>query len=190
MALAQINLRIEQGLLAQMKAEAKLRGLSLNSLAASAFERLLAGEKAAEASSNKLDGLEDVLRRLEQLEQKVAKQSQQAHHLPHGPAPAVAPAKPAADPPSKPKQIAQLGEDKPMETLPNRRLTLDEAKGLLTNREICKTLGLSSESSLTNWIARNGHDKAVGLVFKREFRLLGKGLLPGGTGEVWLWRQV
>lgn len=181
MALQQINLRIEEGLLAQMKAEAKLRGLSLNSLAASAFERLLAGEKAAEASSNKLDGLADVLRRLELLEQKVA--TQQAHHLPHAPAP-------AANPSPEPEQMAQLGDSKPVETLPNRRLTLDEAQGLLTNREICKALGLSSESSLTNWIARNGHDKAVGLVFKREFRLLGKGLLPGGTGEVWLWRKV
>ena len=100
MALQQINLRIEQELLKQMRAEAKQRGLSLNLLAASAFEQFLAGGGAAEQSAPKQDGLADVIRRLEVLEQKLAKQEQQAHHLPHGPAPtAVKPpaeAKPAA----------------------------------------------------------------------------------------------
>jgi hypothetical protein len=170
MALQQINLRIEEGLLAQMKAEAKLRGLSLNSLAASAFERLLAGEKAAEASSNKLEGLADVLRRLEQLEQKVARQSQQAHHLPHAPAPAVAPAKPTADPPAEPKQMAQLGD------------------GLLTSAELELLTG-TKRSTWNAWarperIGQARSDKG------RQFELVGKVAPPKGGPDRWVWKPI
>lgn len=169
MALQQINLRIEHGLLAQMKAEAKLRGLSLNSLAASAFERLLAGEKAAEASSNKLDGLEDVLRRLELLEQKVARQSQQAHRLPHAPAPAAAPAKPA-DPPAEPKQIAQMGD------------------GLLTSAELELLTG-TKRSTWNAWARpeRVGQARSDG---GRQFELGGKVAPPKGGPDRWVWRQL
>jgi hypothetical protein len=170
MALQQINLRIEQGLLAQMNAEAKQRGLSLNSLAASAFERLLAGEKAAaEPSSNKLEGLADVLRRLELLEQKVARQSQQAHHVPHAPAPAAAPAKPA-DPPAERKQMAQLGDD------------------LLTSAELELLTG-TKRSTWNAWarpdrVGQARSDKGS------QFELVGKAPGANGGPDRWVWRQV
>lgn len=72
MALQQINLRIEQALLQQMKAEAKQRGLSLNLLAASAFEKFLAAGGAAEQSAPKQAELAEILQRLEALEKRVA----------------------------------------------------------------------------------------------------------------------
>jgi hypothetical protein len=175
MALAQINLRIEQELLAQMKAEARQRGLSLNSLAASAFERFLAGQASAEPSSNKLEGLEEVLRRLEQLEQKVAKQSLQAHHLPHGPAtPAAerkpAPPRPAAAPPSEPKQMAQLGD------------------GLLTPAELELLTG-TKRGTWNAWARteRIGQTRSDG---GRQFELVGKADAPNGGNARWVWRQL
>lgn len=177
MALAQINLRIEQALLAQMKAEARQRGLSLNSLAASAFERFLAGQASAEASPSKLEGLAEVLRRLEQLEQKVAKQSQQAHHLPHGLAPGTPPAerkpappKPAAAPPSEPKQMAQLGDD------------------LLTPAELELLTG-TKRGTWNAWAKpeRIGQTRSDG---GRQFELVGKADVPNGGNARWLWRQL
>jgi len=173
MALAQVNLRIEQGLLAQMKAEAKQRGLSLNSLAASAFERLLAGEKAAEASSTKLDGLANVVRRLEVLEQKLARQE---HHLPHGtPAkPAAgkpAPAAPTAAPPLEPKQMAQLGDG----TLSSAELAI----ATTTNR-----------AAWNNWAS----DERVGQVRDHatagQWRLMGKAPAPSGGPDRWMWQKI
>lgn len=175
MALAQINLRIEEGLLAQMKAEAKRRDLSLNSLAASAFERFLAGQAPAEPSSNKLEGLEEVMKRLEVLEQKVAKQSQQAHHLPHGPAtPAAerkpAPSKPAAAPPSEPKQMAQLRD------------------GLLTPAELELLTG-TKRGTWNAWARpeRIGQTRSDG---GRQFELVGKTDAPNGGNARWAWRQL
>lgn len=173
MALQQINLRIEQELLAQMKAEARQRGLSINSLAASAFERFLAGQASAEASPSKR--LEEVLRRLEQLEQKVAKQSQQAHHLPHGLAPAApaerkpAPSKPVAPPP-EPKQMAQLGD------------------GLLTPAELELLTG-TKRGTWNAWARpeRIGQTRSDG---GRQFELVGKADAPNGGNARWLWRQL
>lgn len=175
MTLQQINLRVEQGLVERLKAFSKQRGVSLNAIAATAFEQLLAGGQA-NPSSFKQGGLEDVVRRLEVLEQKVAKQGQQSHHLPHGPAALAASAPP-------PKQMNQL------EALPDRRLTPQEAEGLLTGPQLCAALGLASESSFTNWIRRLGPVEAVGQVFHGH-RLMGKGLLPGSAKPIWLWRKV
>jgi hypothetical protein len=167
MALQQINLRIEQGLLAQMKAEAKQRGLSLNSLAASAFERFLAGQASAEPSSNKLDGLAEVVRRLEVLEQKVAKQSQQAHHLPHGPAPA----KPA-NPPPEPKQMAQLGD------------------GAISTADLATATG-TNRAAWNNW----ARDKNPGAVRKMgpdvgNWRYLGKFPSELGGPDRGMWERA
>lgn len=163
MALQQVNLRIEEALLAQFKAAAKARGLSANVAAGLAFAAWLAGDQSA-PSSTKQGELAEVLRRLDVLEQKLA-----AMELPlTAPAPA---------------------EAAPLTALPPRRLTHDEAKGVLTTRDVAQELGLASESSLTNWIARNGHDEAIGKVFKGQFLLLGKGLLPGSGKSAWLWRR-
>lgn len=169
MTLQQINLRIEQGLLAQMKAEAKQRGLSLNSLAASAFERFLAGEKAAEPSSNKLEGLADVVRRLELLEQKVARQSQPTHQLPHGPTPAAVPAKPA-DPSPEPKEMAQTGD------------------GAITSAELELLTG-TKRSTWNAWARpeRIGQARSDN---GRQFELIGKVAPPKGGPDRWVWRQL
>jgi hypothetical protein len=53
---------------------------------------------------------------------------------------------------------------------------------------VCDALGLSAESSLTNWISRNGHEVAVGKSWK-GFRLMGKGLLPEARTPGWLWER-
>ena len=172
MALAQINLRIEQALLAQMKTEAKQRGLSLNSLAASAFERFLAGQESAEASGAKRDDLAEVMKRLEVLEQKVAKQSQQAHH-PHGPAAErkPAPSKPAAAPPSEPKQMAQAGD------------------GALSSAELAIAT-TTNRAAWNNWAS----DERVGQVRDHatagQWKLMGKAPAPSGGPDRWMWEKV
>lgn len=172
MALHQINLRIEEGLLTRFKAEAKARGISANAAAALAFEGWLAGDQAA-ASKDKQSKLTEVLRRLEMLERRLA---QTDHQPPHPPAAT------AAAPP------LEVEAPTPISTLPPRRLTHDEARGMLTTKEVVQALGLASESSLTNWIRRNGHDCAIGKAFK-GYLLLGKGLMPGAGKPVWLWRR-
>jgi len=85
----------------------------------------------------------------------------------------------AAASPERVSLQAQPGEPLP---LPERRLTPAEAAGLLTTPEVGKSLGLSSDSALTNWIAREASKRdgsAVGGIY-RGHRLRGKALLPGG----------
>ena len=168
MALAQINLRIDQALLAQMKAEARQRGLSLNSLAASAFERFLAGQASAEASSNKLEGLEEVMKRLEVLEQKVAKQSQQAHHFPHAPAPAVqAERKPA--PAAKPAPVLTNGQ--------------------LSSAELAIAT-TTSRAGWNNWASEQRVGQVRSHATAGQWKLMGKAPAPSGGPDRWMWEKV
>ena len=103
---------------------------------------------------------------------------------------APAPARPASPrqvtAPSPERLVAapQAGDAE----LPQRRLTAAEAAGLLTTPEVGAALGLSSDSALTNWIAREAkkNGSAVGSIY-RGHRLRGKGLLPGGQKPGWLW---
>jgi hypothetical protein len=94
--------------------------------------------------------------------------------------------------PASPERVslqAQPGEPLP---LPERRLTPAEAAGLLTTPEVGKALGLSSDSALTNWIAREARKRdgsAVGGIY-RGHRLRGKALLPGGQKPGWLWEPA
>jgi hypothetical protein len=95
----------------------------------------------------------------------------------------------AAASPERVSPPAQPGEPLP---LPQRRLTPAEAAGLLTTPEVGKALGLSSDSALTNWIAREASKRggsAVGGIY-RGHRLRGKGLLPGGQKPGWLWEPA
>ena len=165
MALQQINLRIEQELLKQMKAEAKQRGLSLNLLAASAFEQFLAGGGAAEQSAPKQAELAEILQRLEVLERKLAKQEQQAHHLPHGPAPAAV--KPPAE--AKPAPVVQ-------------------ADGLLTPAELELLTG-TKRGTWNAWASseRIGQARSDG---GRQFELVGKVPPPKGGNARWVYRQL
>jgi plasmid stability protein len=96
---------------------------------------------------------------------------------------------PAAASPERVSLPAQPGEPAP---LPERRLTPAEAAGLLTTPEVGKALGLSSDSALTNWIAREASKRggsAVGGIY-RGHRLRGKALLPGGQKPGWLWEPA
>jgi len=103
---------------------------------------------------------------------------------------APTPARPAsprqvtAAPPERLVAAPQAGDAE----LPQRRLTAAEAAGLLTTPEVGAALGLSSDSALTNWIAREAkkNGSAVGSIY-RGHRLRGKGLLPGGQKPGWLW---
>ena len=103
---------------------------------------------------------------------------------------APAPARPAsprqvtAAPPERLVAAIQAGDAE----LPQRRLTAAEAAGLLTTPEVGAALGLSSDSALTNWIAREAkkNGSAVGSIYHGH-RLRGKGLLPGGQKPGWLW---
>jgi hypothetical protein len=99
--------------------------------------------------------------------------------------------RPPADPePASPERVnpaARSGD-----ALPQRRLTPSEAAGLLTTPQVGEALGLSSDSALTNWIAREASKRggsAVGGIY-RGHRLRGKGLLPGGQKPGWLWEPI
>lgn len=72
--------------------------------------------------------------------------------------------------------------------LPARRLTPEEAATLLPLPAVARELGLKSNASITNWIARNGHAAAVGKEF-RGWRLRGKGLLPDAITPGWLFER-
>ena len=106
---------------------------------------------------------------------------------------APAPARPAspkqgtAAPPERLVAAPQAGDAE----LPQRRLTPAEAAGLLTTPELGTALGLSSDSALTNWIAREAkkNGSAVGSIYHGH-RLRGKGLLPGGQKPGWLWEPA
>lgn len=76
--------------------------------------------------------------------------------------------------------------------LPDRRLTPDEAAGLLTVQQVARALNLRSDASVTNWIAREAERRggsAVGSDY-RGFRLRGKALLPAGSRPGWLWERL
>lgn len=148
---------------------------------AQAIELLLAApsnqapDRLAPVSTELAEQLADLAKRLEALE---AERS------------AAKPASPKQGTAPSPKQQAaapQAGEAE----LPQRRLTPAEAAGLLTTPEVGAALGLSSDSALTNWIARQAkiNGSAVGSIY-RGHRLRGKGLLPGGQKPGWLWEQV
>lgn len=78
----------------------------------------------------------------------------------------------------------------PSGPLPKRRLTLEEAEGLLVISEVAKAVGVSVPA-VTSWLDRQegGRPGAVGKEY-RGFRLLGMAQLPGGHRPVWLWRRV
>ena len=106
---------------------------------------------------------------------------------------APAPAKPAS-----PKQVTEAPPERLVAAthagdaeLPQRRLTATEAAGLLTTPEVGTALGLGSHSALTNWIAREAkkNGSAVGSIY-HDYRLRGKGLLPGGQKPGWLWEPA
>jgi hypothetical protein len=154
----QLNLKMPADLVARLKREAQQQQLTLTAL----VERRLAGDYP---SASQLDHQLD--QRLAALEARLAA-LERGHHQSAPAAALQAPA--AADP------------------LPARRLTQEEAATLLPLPAVARELGLKAPSSITNWIARNGHAAAVGKEF-RGWRLRGKGLLPDAVTPGWLFER-
>jgi len=180
MATVQFNCRIEEQLAARFKQAATERQQTLGTLVAQALELLLAAPSSQAPDQLALDSTEianqlaALAKRLDALE-------------------APAPAKPAspkqgtAAPPERLVAATHAGDAE----LPQRRLTAAEAAGLLTTPEVGTALGLGSHSALTNWIAREAkkNGSAVGSIY-HDYRLRGKGLLPGGQKPGWLWEPA
>jgi len=168
MALQQINLRVEAGLLVSLKVLARERGLSLNAAAALAFEQFLQGQpqqKQAESST-------DHEQRLLALEKRVAK-------LEAKPAPHVSvtdmraspdQAKPA--PPVEPAKIPQMGD------------------GTITTADLAAATG-TNRAAWNNW----ARDKNPGAIRKMKpevgnWRYLGKAPSEMGGPERGLWEKA
>ena len=178
---AQLAMELEIGLMQRLRARAAADGRPVAVLVRRWIEAGLGGalEQQAPAAGPEL------LTRVEALEAAVSDLQRPA-------SPNRVSAAPRSDEPVTPKRVslqAQPGEPLP---LPERRLTPAEAAGLLTTPEVGKALGLSSDSALTNWIAREASKRdgsAVGGIY-RGHRLRGKALLPGGQKPGWLWEPA
>lgn len=88
--------------------------------------------------------------------------------------------------------VAPIARSEGLAPLPERRLTPDEAAGLVTLPELAAAVGLAGGSAVTNWIAREAAKRSgdpVGAVY-RGHRLRGKGLLPGAQKPGWLFERV
>jgi len=74
--------------------------------------------------------------------------------------------------------------------LPQRRLTLQEAEGLMGIAEVAHAVGVRGQS-VTNWMERQpgGRPGAVGQIYRGHF-LVGMHQLPHGGRPVWLWRRI
>jgi plasmid stability protein len=209
---AQLALEVEPQLLERLRARAAADGRPLAALVRRWLEAGLAGALEQQAGPAGPD-LADLAERVGWLEAELAQLRRSASPERVRPAPRTGepveplqvplgvgtleiigaghlhPPAPAAASPERVSLQAQPGEPLP---LPERRLTPAEAAGLLTTPEVGKALGLSSDSALTNWIAREASKRggsAVGGIY-RGHRLRGKGLLPGGQKPGWLWEPV
>jgi hypothetical protein len=92
----------------------------------------------------------------------------------------------------EPESVAPIAGPEGLAPLPERRLSPDEAAGLVTLPELAESLGLAGGSAVTNWIAREAAKRGgdpVGAVY-RGHRLRGKGLLPGAQKPGWLFERV
>ena len=173
MALDQINLKLPPAVADRWRAAAAAEGLSVRDWLLAQLEG--PGGRGAPAGG---DPLAD---RVAQLERTTAELAAAVAQL-RGPA--AAPRSPRPDPVA----VAQLEGVAP---LPERRLTPDEAAGLLPLRELAEALGVVP-SALTNWAAREAGKRAgnpAGAVY-RGHRLRGKGLLPGAQKPGWLFDRV
>jgi len=182
----QLNVRLDPSLVERVKKKAKEEGRTVGALVGTALEAWLAGAsnqargeemmldyyKTQNANADLATQLHALSKRLEALEgQPLPQASRTSQSAPTLPASAIAPGQ-----------------------LPARRLTHEEAAGIITLPDMADRLGLSGGgSAITNFIGREakkiGGAMPVGVVY-RGFCLLGKGLLPGGQKECWLWKEV
>lgn len=165
-ALQQVNLRVEPGLLASFKEAAKERGLSLNAAAGLAFEQFLQGQpqqKQAPASS-------DHEQRLLALEKRVAKL--EATPAPPPPAAKTSPERAKPAPPVEPVKIPQVSD------------------GTITTADLALATG-TNRAAWNNW----ARDKNPGAIRKMKpevgnWRYLGKAPSEMGGPERGLWERA
>jgi len=163
MVLQQINLRVEQGLLASLKVLARERGLSLNAAAALAFERYLLGQpqqKQAEAST-------DHEQRLLALEKRVA--TLEARPATPPPPKAASPDQAKPIPPIGPAKIPQVGDD------------------AITTAQLAATLGIKRNTF--NERLRRAGGASEGVVIE-GWRCVGQARPANGGPLQWLWEVV
>jgi hypothetical protein len=171
--LQQLNLKLPPAVLDHWRAQALAEGLSVRDWLVSRL-----GPAAAPAA--------DLAERVGELERTAAELAAAVGEL-RGAA-AAAPRSPRPDPVAvgaivRPEGLAPLAE---------RRLTPEEAAGLLPLPDLAEALGLAGGSAITNWIAREAAKRAgdpVGAIY-RGHRLRGKGLLPGAQKPGWLFDRV
>jgi hypothetical protein len=173
-ALQQINLRVEAGLLASLKVLAKERGLSLNAVAALAFERLLQERPQAPASTTGSDG------RFDALERRVAALEAQAAHPPKERKPS-----PQKEPPAIP-QMGEAAAVKVVQAAPVQNFP----DGAITTAELAEATG-TNRAAWNNW----ARDKNPGAVRKMKadvgnWRYLGKAASEMGGPERGLWEKA
>ena len=185
---SQLAINCPAPLLERLRAAAVERGATISSLVLAWVEAGL--DAGLDPSRSDLDQRLDLSRpvprsdldqRLDAVERRLDALEAPAPPKPASPRQGTAPS-PERQAPATPAGDAEL---------PQRRLTPAEAAGLLTTPEVGAALGLSSDSALTNWIAREAkkNGSAVGSIY-RGHRLRGKGMLPGGQKPGWLWEQA
>jgi len=183
----QLNVRLDAGLVERVKKRAQEEGRTVGALVGTALEAWLA------SASNQVRDEEMMLDyfKTQQVNVDLATQlhllSKRLEALEGQPAP-QAPTRTNQPVPTLPASAIAPGQ------LPARRLTHEEAAGIITLPDMADRLGLSGGgSAITNFIGREskkiGGAMPVGVVY-RGFCLLGKGLLPGGQKECWLWKEV
>ena len=192
---AQLALELEPQLMQRLRARAAADGRPVAVLVRRWIEAGLGGALEQQATAAAPAAGPELLARVEALEAAVSDLQRPAspNRVPMGAGTleiiGAAHLQAAAASPERVSLQAQPGEPLP---LPERRLTPAEAAGLLTTPEVGKALGLSSDSALTNWIAREASKRdgsAVGGIYRGP-RLRGKALLPGGQTPGWLWEPA
>lgn len=177
---SQLAIQAPPDLLERVRAAALARRQTVTALVVEAIEAALSGGPAPAAPAAADLAGPSLLERLERLEAAVEALQQQAP--PAAPAPRRVAHRPAAAP---------VPLDPP--PFPDRRLTPDEAAGLLTGAEVARALGLAEgASTMRDWIAREARRRggsAIGGIY-RGFRLRGKGLLPEAQQTGWLWERA
>ena len=173
MALQQLNLKVPPAVLDYWRAQAAADGLSVRDWLLARLGPAAAGPPGPDLLADRVALLERTTAELAAAIAQLQRSAPAAAPRSHGPDPVEAP--PADLPP-----------------LPSRRLTAEEAHGLLTTPEVSQALGLASDSAITNWIRRQTAKRggsAVGATY-RGHRLRGMAQLPGASRPGWLWERL
>jgi predicted transcriptional regulator len=191
---AQLAINIPPDLLERLRAAALAQRRTVTAVVVEAIEAALPGGPAAALPAAADPSAPALLERLERLEVALA----QLQQTPPAAAERVEPLRvPLGRGQLEIIGAAHLQAPAPaaleLSPFPERRLTPDEAAGLLTGAEVARALGLAEgASTMRDWIAREARRRggsAIGGIY-RGFRLRGKGLLPEAQQTAWLWERV